>query len=118
VRCEDAHAFAIDGSVAFASRLFESLPIENTDFAACVVNQAGILQPPCRHGHGFPASSEHIGDEFLGQKKVIRRDPVADQKQPAAQSPFERVKAIARCRDRDLRNQSFRIFQQRTLKRY
>jgi len=63
--------------------------------AADVLDQPGLLQAPGRLGDALAASSQHVGDELLGEKQFRRLHPVVGEQQPTAESLLDRVKAVA-----------------------
>ena len=62
--------------------------------AADVTNQPGLLKAPGRLGDALAASSQHVGDELLGEQQFLRPHPVVGEQQPAAESLLDRVKAV------------------------
>jgi hypothetical protein len=84
-----------DDLIAFAACRFQSLTVEDSDVAADVADQPGLLQAPGRLGDTLAASSQHVGDELLGEQQFRRPYPVVCEQQPAAESLLYRVKAVA-----------------------
>src|SRR6266508_3657003 len=75
-----------DDLIAFAACRFQSLTVEDRDVAADVADQPGLLQAPGRLGDTLAASSQHVGDELLGEQQFRRLHPVVGEQQPAAES--------------------------------
>src|SRR5579859_1469772 len=77
--------FLLHDLVALAGLLFEARSIQHGDMTAAVPDQAQGLQLAGRVGHAFAAYTEHVGDQLLRHRQLIRRQPVEAQEQPAAQ---------------------------------
>src|SRR6266545_8245109 len=75
-----------DDLITFAACRFQSLTVEDRDVAADVADQPGLLQAPGRLGDTLAASSQHVGDELLGEQQFHRPYPVVCEQQPAAES--------------------------------
>jgi hypothetical protein len=75
------------------------------------------LQAPGRPGDTLAASSQHVGDELLGEQQFRRPHPVVCEQQPAAESLLDRVKSVADGGLRDLGDQRLRVAQQQELTR-
>jgi hypothetical protein len=108
---QQAVEFTLDDAVAFAGARFEAFTIENLDAATAVMNQAGVMQLARGFRDTFATHTEHIGDQLLGDLKLVRRSTVDLDQQPAAQLLVERVMTIAGRRLRDLREQCLHVQQ-------
>src|SRR5688572_18615411 len=106
-----------DDLITFAACRLQSLTVEDRDVAADVTNQPGLLQAPGRLGDALAASSQHVGDELLGEQQFHRPYPVVCEQQPAAESLLDRVKAVADGGLGDLGDQRLRVAQQQELTR-
>ena len=62
-----------------------------------------------RLGDADPAHAEHVTKEFVGQVKAVRTHPVAGHQQPARETRFDDMKAIAGRSLRDLGHQGIGV---------
>ena len=95
VLAEQPIKLGFDDLITFAACRLQSLTVEDCDVAADVANQPGLLQASGRLGDALAASSQHVGDELLGEQQFHRPHPVVGEQQPAAESLLDRVKAVA-----------------------
>src|SRR6267143_748972 len=91
--------------VALTGGFFETVPINNGNFAALVTDQPCVLKGASSHRDASAWSAHHIGDDFLSKMKSVSINAVVGYQEPAAESPFHGVEAITDGRLRDLSNQ-------------
>lgn len=77
-------AFPPDNVITLAHTLFESDAVEDLDPAVAVADQTGVLQSQGRLGYTSSPHAEHVGDQFLGHRQLIRIEPVEAEEQPTA----------------------------------
>ncbi len=92
-------------AVALTGSSFETVPINNGNFAALVADQPCVLKGASSHRDASAWSAHHIGDDFLGEMKSVSIHAVVGYQEPAAESLFHCVEAITDGRLRDLSNQ-------------
>ena len=80
--------------------------------AAAVSDQSRRLQLSGGFGDAFAAHAEHVGDQFLRHRKLVRLQAIQTQQQPAAQLLVDRVMPVADRGLRHLRDQRLRVAQQ------
>ncbi len=80
--------------------------------AAAAVDQSRMLQLSGRVCDGFTAHAEHIGDQSVRHRELVRGQPIHARKDPSAQSLFHRVAPIARADLSGLRDQRKGVAQQ------
>jgi len=97
--------------IALAHPRFQAGAVEHLDAAARVADQVGLLQLQRPFGHAFPAHAEHVGDQLLGHRELVARQPVQAEQQPAAELLVERVMAVADSRLRHLRDECLGVAQ-------
>src|SRR6185437_5431896 len=68
--------FSLDHRIAFAAKLFELRSIQDGDLPARVADGLELLQLTGRFGHPFAAHAEHIGDEFLRHRQLVRGETI------------------------------------------
>ena len=49
------------------------------------MDDAEPLQLPGRFGHAFAAHTEHVRNQLLGHRQLVRSQPIERQQQPTAQ---------------------------------
>src|SRR5690349_16108152 len=114
---EQTIKLGFDDLIAFAACRLQSLTVEDRYVAADVTNQTGLLQALGRLGDALAASSQHVGDELLGEQQFLQPHPVVGEQQPAAESLLDRVKAVADSGLGYLSDQRLRVAQQQELTR-
>src|SRR5438270_13483254 len=68
--------------ITFARDTFETSPIDDANAAAAVAYQSRLLQGASDHRDRGASDAEHLGQELLGQRKLIARDAVARHQEP------------------------------------
>ncbi len=91
--------------VALTGGLFETVPVNNGNFAALVTDQPCVLKGASSHRDAGAWSAHHIGDDFLSKMKSVSIHAVVGYQEPAAESLFHCVEAITDGGLRDLSNQ-------------
>lgn len=86
---------ATNHAAALASCVDESLAVEDANAAAVVLDHAGALQVAGRDGNGGTASSEHLREELLRERKLRFLDTIMHHEQPASEAGFGIVLSIA-----------------------
>src|SRR5213079_2273150 len=81
--------------IALAGRLFQCLPVDDRDLSAGVAYEAGSLQCGPGEVHGWASHAEHLGDEFLGERKAVLADAIMGQEKPPTHPFLQRMRAIA-----------------------
>jgi hypothetical protein len=92
-------------AVALTGSFFETVPINNGNFAALVADQACVLEGASSHCDASAWSAHHIGDDFLGKMKSVTIHAVVGYQEPAAESRLQFVESIKKGRFRDMSNQ-------------
>lgn len=91
----EADVFFVDDAVALAGGLLEAFAVPDGDEAAGTGDEAGLLQDAGGGGDGGAAGAEHDGEKFLGDGETIALHAVLAHQEPARETRFERVHAIA-----------------------
>src|SRR3982075_2679273 len=60
-----------DRLVAFAGSRLEPRPVHDLDLPAMVADETGLLQHIGDHGHGGTAHTEHLRQEFVGERDRV-----------------------------------------------
>src|SRR4051794_21076304 len=60
-----------DRVVAFAGSRLEPRPVHNLDLPAMVADETGLLQHIGDHCHGGSAHTEHLRQEFVGERDRV-----------------------------------------------
>src|SRR5947207_10214314 len=68
--------------ITFARDTFETSPIHDANAATAVAYQSGLLQGAGGHRDRGASDAEHLGQELLGERKLIARDAVACHQEP------------------------------------
>ena len=91
--------------VAGAGHFLQASAIGDGDVAAAVVDKIARSQGMRRRGDADATHAQHLAQQLVRQRKVIRANAVAGQQQSMRQARLNQVKPIARCRVRDLRHE-------------
>src|ERR1700730_357620 len=113
---EQAIVFLSHDCVTLASTFFQSLAVENLNVTTHVADQPFLLQILSSVRHAFAAYAQHVRDEFLSHLQLVGMGAVAGHQQPAAESLFYWVQAVANGGLRDLRDQGLGVAEQQLLK--
>ena len=65
-----------DDRIALAYPCFQLTAIEYGNVAAAVMDQSRRLQPSSRLRDAFAAHAQHIGNQFLRHRQLVRGQPV------------------------------------------
>jgi len=107
----------LDHVVALAGPVLQARPIQHRDAPTAVADQACALQFPGGLRDPFAAHPEHVGDQLLRHRELVRGQPIEAEQQPAAELLVDRTMPVADRRLRHLRQQRLRIAQQQMLRR-
>src|SRR3712207_1041782 len=80
---EQAVKLPFDDAIALACDGFETRTVENRYPPAGIADEPGLPEPTGRRTHAGSADAHHLGEELLGQKELVRPDPVMRLKQRA-----------------------------------
>ena len=85
----------LDGTVAFARLLFQTMDVQETNSAPMVIDEAQLLEITdglaCTHS----SHSKHGGQKILGDRQVDTPRPVRTQQQPSCEALLYIVLCIA-----------------------
>src|SRR4029453_2835832 len=95
---------ANDG-VALARRRLEAGAIDDRDSPARVFDQPRFLERRAGEAHRWTANAEHLSEEILLERELVRVQPIARRQEPPAHPLFERVQSIAGSRLRQCRDE-------------
>ena len=98
-----------DNGVALACHTFESFAVNNYDPAPTISNDARVFELVGHQSNRRPLYSQHLREEFLGQRKDVGIDPIPGLEQPTGQPGFHGVEGVARRRLLNLREKRFAI---------
>ncbi len=73
----DPLEFFLDDSITFASSRLQSFAIEHGDPSAPIPNEVGFLHGPQNLGNAGAANTEHVREEFLGEREFVDIDAIA-----------------------------------------
>jgi hypothetical protein len=88
---EQATKLLFDYPIAFADSRLQSLPVEDGDAAAGVLDQSRRLEVAGCVGDPLAAHPQHVGDELLGELQFVDLHPIVGEQKPAAEALFHRV---------------------------
>src|ERR1700730_7832599 len=97
----------LDRPVALASAFPQALQIEHADVSPLVFYETGLLQGIGHDRHARPSHPQHLGDKFLGERKILAADQVPATQEPAREARFDRMDRVTgsrllRLRQKDL----------------
>ena len=92
---EQTVIFPLDDPVALACGRLQARPVEDGNAAPAVADEPGLLEDASDGVDARPAHAQHLREEFLGQRKCIRRHAVVGHEQPAGAPLLDCVKAVA-----------------------
>ena len=85
----------LDHPIAFTSSLFEAFAVHYLYRAAQILNHTGAFQSSRRQSDAGTPGAEHLRKEFMGQRQQGRIDSILTHQQPACQTLFDLMKAVA-----------------------
>src|ERR1039457_1358979 len=88
---EQTILLAFDDGIALAYLCFQSGAIEYGNVAAAVMDQSRLLQLSSGLRDTLAAHAQHMSDQFLRHRQLIRGQPVEARQDPAAQLLFQRM---------------------------
>ena len=100
------------GGVAVAGGVLEAEAVQHGHLTTHIGNQAVALQRTGGHGHAHAPYTEHVGEEFLRDVKLVVVRPVMRHQQPARQARADLVKPQAGRGGRELAHQHVEILVQ------
>ena len=86
---------ALDYGEALAGCVCEAFAVDDVDLAAAVPDDATALKAAGGEGDGGAAGADHVGEDLLGELHGGAFEPVGDHEQPAGETLFNLVKAVA-----------------------
>src|SRR5436305_4218300 len=90
--------------------------VNDSDVAAIVFNQPGGLQRARGDRDTGASHAEHVRNELLRQREIVRLYSESAHQQPAGEPLFNRVQRVADGYLRNLRDEQARVAQQESLK--
>src|ERR1700759_2959599 len=84
-----------DDGVALARGLFQTFAIDDLDAATAVPDEAVALEGSRGEGNAGAAGAEHFSEKLLRQLKMIGFEAIPNHQQPASESFFDFVEAVA-----------------------
>src|SRR3979490_1433841 len=83
---EKSVEFLFDDPIALAGCIFEFLPLQDTDYAAAVLDQSGSFQFRSHFVDAAATDTQHERQEFLRKVKCFGSYPILGQQQPPGTS--------------------------------
>ena len=93
-RIEACNEIADDG-VALARSVFKPFAVDDLDASTAVSYEAVTLERSRGKGDAGAAGAKHLSEKFLSQLKVIGFEAIPNHQQPASESFFDFVEAVA-----------------------
>ena len=91
---ETCNEIADDG-VALARGVFKPFAVDDLDASTAVSDKAVTLEGSSGEGDAGAAGAEHFSQKLLSQLKVIGFEAIPNHQQPASESFFDFVEAVA-----------------------
>jgi hypothetical protein len=92
----------LDHPIAFTGGLFEAFAVQYLYRTAQVLNHTGVFQSSRRQSDTRTSGAEHLRKEFMGQRQQGGIDSILTHEQPASQTLFDVMQAVAGCELGDL----------------
>ncbi len=98
-----------DRGVAFAGGFFQPAAVVNSDAAAIVGDEAGLLQDAGGDGDAGAPSAEHVREKFLSERHDVSAESILTHQEPTREAFVHFVQAIAGGDVRGLHSQGLRV---------
>jgi hypothetical protein len=95
--------FRFDDSVAMASDCLQARSIQSRKGAPAVTDQVLLLKRAGSFVYTLAPHTQHVGQEFLCELKLVSSHPVAGHQQPAGKASVYRMESVTRGPLSDLR---------------
>ena len=86
--------FLSDDAVALAGGRFETLVVENPDYAPAVLDQTGGLEYAQGYGDSGPARTQHHRQELMAERNVVVIDAIARHEEPPREPLLNFVRRV------------------------
>jgi len=87
-----------EGLVAFARAFLQAFDLPHPNVTALVGDKSGVLEGVGDKCHAATSYSQHLGDEFLGQRYIFAIEEIAAAQQPPRQPRLQSMARVARRR--------------------
>lgn len=84
-----------EDAVALTCRVFEACAVRDGDTSSVISNESSLLQDAGDDSDRRSAHSKHLGQELLGQGKLILTDSIVGEQHPAGTTLFTGAEAVA-----------------------